>query len=152
MAPEVARQEDYGRKADIWSLGCTVLEMATGKTPWHDQFPDPVSALYHIGRLQKPPPLPSHLSLKARDFLKRCLKLFALLFLFVLIPDLWALDLDFVDKMNVGSTKQQKDHQKRDRLHQSCWNIPLSLPTTAKQTETENPTTRPRQILLLLYP
>lgn len=34
MAPEVVKQTSYTSKADIWSLGCLVVEMLTGAHPW----------------------------------------------------------------------------------------------------------------------
>eukprot|EP01060_Flectonema_neradi_P031504 TRINITY_DN4798_c4_g1_i2.p1 TRINITY_DN4798_c4_g1~~TRINITY_DN4798_c4_g1_i2.p1 ORF type:complete len:971 (+),score=182.95 TRINITY_DN4798_c4_g1_i2:46-2913(+) len=34
MPPEVIKQEGHTESADVWSLGCTVLEMLTGAAPW----------------------------------------------------------------------------------------------------------------------
>ncbi|KAL2473053.1 mitogen-activated protein kinase kinase kinase 15 [Forsythia ovata] len=72
MAPEVARGEEQGFPADIWALGCTVIEMATGCSPWRE-IHDPVSALYKIGHSGDVPEFPSCLSNKAKEFLSKCL-------------------------------------------------------------------------------
>jgi hypothetical protein len=71
MAPEVIKGEFHGRPADIWSLGCTVIEMATGKPPWCN-YAAPVSAMFQIASAQAPPPFPEALSRDAHDFLARC--------------------------------------------------------------------------------
>jgi len=34
MAPEVIREMPIGTRSDIWSLGQTMLELATAKNPW----------------------------------------------------------------------------------------------------------------------
>lgn len=34
MAPEVVKQTAYTQKADIWSVGCLVVEMLTGEHPY----------------------------------------------------------------------------------------------------------------------
>jgi len=34
MAPEVIEEKPYSYKADIWSLGCCILHMATFKRPF----------------------------------------------------------------------------------------------------------------------
>jgi mitogen-activated protein kinase kinase kinase len=36
MAPEVVKQTSYTAKADIWSLGCLIVEMFTGHHPWFE--------------------------------------------------------------------------------------------------------------------
>ncbi|KAJ4969234.1 hypothetical protein NE237_015935 [Protea cynaroides] len=73
MAPEVILQTGHSFSADIWSVGCTVIEMATGKPPWSQQYPE-VAALFHIGTTKSHPPIPEHLSVEAKDFLLKCLQ------------------------------------------------------------------------------
>ncbi|XP_015875145.2 mitogen-activated protein kinase kinase kinase ANP1 isoform X1 [Ziziphus jujuba] len=73
MAPEVILQTGHSFSADIWSVGCTVIEMATGKPPWSQQFQE-VAALFHIGTTKSHPPIPEHLSVEAKDFLLKCLQ------------------------------------------------------------------------------
>ncbi|KAJ9451418.1 Mitogen-activated protein kinase kinase kinase 2, partial [Diplonema papillatum] len=34
MAPEVLTQQEYTKSVDIWSLGCTIIEMTTGHAPF----------------------------------------------------------------------------------------------------------------------
>ncbi|RZB69357.1 Mitogen-activated protein kinase kinase kinase 1 isoform C [Glycine soja] len=61
----------YGLPADIWSLGCTVLEMLTGENPYSPL--ESMQALFRIGR-GEPPHVPDSLSRDARDFILQCLK------------------------------------------------------------------------------
>lgn len=74
MAPEVIKQSGYGRQADIWSLGCTVLEMLTGRPPWSTEFCNEISALYNIAMATEPPPFPPNLEEEIEDFLMLCFK------------------------------------------------------------------------------
>ena len=57
MAPEVIRQAGHGRKADIWSVGATVIEMLGAAHPWPD-LPNNLSALFHVATSDEAPPLP----------------------------------------------------------------------------------------------
>lgn len=67
MAPEVVRQTAHTKKADIWSLGCLVVEMFIGAHP----FPDcsQLQAIFAIGSNQARPPPPEHASPDAKAFL-----------------------------------------------------------------------------------
>ncbi|KAL5538346.1 hypothetical protein UlMin_045716 [Ulmus minor] len=71
MAPEVILQTGHTFSADIWSVGCTVIEMATGKPPWSQQYQE-VAALFYVGTTKSHPPNPEHISAEAKDFLLQC--------------------------------------------------------------------------------
>lgn len=57
MAPEVIQsQQDRSGwpQADVWSVGCTVVEMLTGKMPWPDKH-HPWAAMFSIAKGETPP-------------------------------------------------------------------------------------------------
>lgn len=74
MSPEVIRGSNEGRQdaIDIWSLGCVILEMATGRRPWAS-LDNEWAIMYNIAQ-GNPPQLPSkdQLSDEGIEFLKRC--------------------------------------------------------------------------------
>ncbi|KAH9875264.1 hypothetical protein J1614_004755 [Plenodomus biglobosus] len=68
MAPEVVRQTAYTRKADIWSLGCLVVEMFTGSHP-HPNCTQ-LQAIFKIGGSgDASPTIPENAGDDARTFL-----------------------------------------------------------------------------------
>ena len=72
MSPESIK-ETLHEKCDIWSLGCTIVEMATGRPPWSEaRFINEWAAMFHVSQCQRGPPIPSWLSPVAHDFLTRC--------------------------------------------------------------------------------
>jgi hypothetical protein len=68
MAPEVISLGHVTTKCDIWSLGCTTVELLTGKTPYSALLPYP--AMIRIVE-DEHPPMPA-VSSQARSFLKAC--------------------------------------------------------------------------------
>ncbi|KAL0735098.1 hypothetical protein Bca4012_011308 [Brassica carinata] len=71
MAPEVVRGECQGPESDVWSLGCTIIEMVTGKPPWIN---DGAESLRTIGFSDDLPKFPARLSETGRNFLEKCLR------------------------------------------------------------------------------
>ncbi|CAH1789656.1 unnamed protein product [Owenia fusiformis] len=69
MSPEVINGDGYGRKADIWSVGCTVVEMLTKNPPWIEF--EAMAAIFKIATTDTPKyELPKETSDVARDFLR----------------------------------------------------------------------------------
>nr|XP_042711132.1 STE20-like serine/threonine-protein kinase isoform X2 [Chrysemys picta bellii] len=78
MAPEVvmcetSKDRPYDYKADVWSLGITLIEMAQVEPPHHEL--NPMRVLLKIAK-SDPPTLaqPSKWSSDFKDFLKKCLE------------------------------------------------------------------------------
>jgi len=77
MAPEVIRGQTggHGRKADIWSLGCVFIEMATAEKPWANKAFDNVwQAMRHIESSKETPSIPARLSETFQDLIAHCVQ------------------------------------------------------------------------------
>eukprot|EP01102_Stenamoeba_stenopodia_P011313 TRINITY_DN345_c1_g6_i2.p1 TRINITY_DN345_c1_g6~~TRINITY_DN345_c1_g6_i2.p1 ORF type:complete len:625 (-),score=107.10 TRINITY_DN345_c1_g6_i2:199-2073(-) len=72
MAPELIDQSaSAGLASDIWSLGCTVIELLTGEPPYWKL--GPVVALFRMTKDLHPPlPDESQLTPNLKDFLMKC--------------------------------------------------------------------------------
>jgi len=73
MAPEVVKATGHGPSADIWSLGCAVIEMATACPPW-GKFDNPVQAMAKIAMSKDLPVVPTCLSESGREFITTCVQ------------------------------------------------------------------------------
>eukprot|EP01105_Mastigella_eilhardi_P010150 TRINITY_DN2378_c0_g1_i7.p1 TRINITY_DN2378_c0_g1~~TRINITY_DN2378_c0_g1_i7.p1 ORF type:complete len:1065 (+),score=196.41 TRINITY_DN2378_c0_g1_i7:336-3197(+) len=70
MAPEIISELGHNTLSDIWSLGCTVIELITGHPPYYD-CPN-LRAMFKI--VQSDIPIPDGISDELRDFLQLCLR------------------------------------------------------------------------------
>merc|ERR1712216_691715 len=74
MAPEVIRQTGHGAKADIWSVGCTVIQMLTAAAPWNEISNTHV-IFRKVGTGQVRPTFPKDISENCTSFLDQCFQL-----------------------------------------------------------------------------
>ncbi|KAL4513067.1 hypothetical protein ABPG72_017752 [Tetrahymena utriculariae] len=75
MSPEIVTQTKYDTKADIWSFGCTILEMAQAEAPWSNyQFDNPIAAIMKIGVSNEIPKIPETISPELNQFIRKCLQ------------------------------------------------------------------------------
>ncbi|KAA0176781.1 hypothetical protein FNF27_01603 [Cafeteria roenbergensis] len=76
MSPETMRGDAPTPAADIWGLGATVLELATGRPPWSDRgIRDAPSLFVHVTKdASRLPTIPERLPASLRDFLSQCFR------------------------------------------------------------------------------
>eukprot|EP01018_Ginkgo_biloba_P013685 Gb_30757 [translate_table: standard] len=68
MAPEVMKRDGFGRRADVWSVGCTVIEMLiTAAHPWPG-IDNTWTAIFHIAKANSGPPIRENASDAVKDF------------------------------------------------------------------------------------
>ncbi|RUS20588.1 hypothetical protein BC937DRAFT_94880 [Endogone sp. FLAS-F59071] len=69
MAPEIIELSGATTASDIWSVGCTIIELLEGRPPYYDL--GPMVALFRIVQ-DEHPPIPQGASPIVKDFLMQC--------------------------------------------------------------------------------
>jgi serine/threonine protein kinase len=74
MAPEVLSDSRYGRRGDVWAMGCTIIQMLTGEPPWKELKLQSIIQLHvHLSQFQGIPPVHNvELPPALRAFLELC--------------------------------------------------------------------------------
>ncbi|PIA52328.1 hypothetical protein AQUCO_01000293v1 [Aquilegia coerulea] len=77
MAPEIIHavnprdnNGEFPFAVDIWSLGCTIIEIVNGKPPWSEY--EGAAAMFKVWK--ETPPIPETLSPSGKDFLQCCFR------------------------------------------------------------------------------
>jgi mitogen-activated protein kinase kinase kinase ANP1 len=75
IAPEIALRTGHSYSADVWSVGCVVIEMLTGFPPWSNISKNAKEVLQIVATAKFPPQYPAGLSNACSQFLDKCLRI-----------------------------------------------------------------------------
>jgi serine/threonine protein kinase len=74
MAPEVIRSNHHGREADVWAVGCCVIQMLTGEPPYK-AFDTHIAVMFQVTKGDIESQIPASAPDAVKDFIRACCRL-----------------------------------------------------------------------------